>query len=72
MEVDREVYGDRHPEVAAMLNNLGLAWHSLGDSKKAVEYTQQAYTIYQEIFGDQHPKTKLTKDNLEAIKDKNK
>ncbi|MGD2248926.1 MAG: tetratricopeptide repeat protein [Candidatus Methanofastidiosia archaeon] len=72
LEIGREVYGDRHPDVATDLSNLGGAWKSLGDSKKAIEYTQQAYTIFQEVLGDQHPKTKIVKENLQALKDENK
>jgi tetratricopeptide (TPR) repeat protein len=72
LEIDREVYGEKHPDVATRLSNLGSAWYSLGDSKKAIEYTQQAYTIFQEILGDQHPNTKIVKENLEAIKSKYK
>jgi tetratricopeptide (TPR) repeat protein len=66
------IYGETHPYVASTLNNLGSAWLSLGEYKKAIKYTQQAYTICQEVLGDQHPNTKIVKENLEAIKSKNK
>jgi tetratricopeptide (TPR) repeat protein len=71
LDIDREVYGDRHPSVARDLNNLGGAWDSLGDSKKAVGYFEQALDIFREVYGDRHPHTQTIKKNLNYIKRKN-
>ena len=72
LSIDREVYGERHPNVAIDIGNLGLAWNSLGDSKKAIDYFEQAYEIFREFYGDDHPHTKIAKESLDILKDKNK
>ncbi|MGC1122290.1 MAG: tetratricopeptide repeat protein [Candidatus Methanofastidiosia archaeon] len=35
-KIDIEIYGKNHPAVAIDYNNLGGAWNTLGDSKKAI------------------------------------
>jgi len=55
LSVDKEVYGDRHPNVATDLNNIGGAWYALGEQKKALEYYEQALGIDKEVYGDRHP-----------------
>lgn len=67
-KIDREVYGERHPNVVKTLNNLGLAWYDMGKPKKAIEYIQQSHNIFQEFFGDKRPHTKIVKESLNAIK----
>jgi tetratricopeptide (TPR) repeat protein len=54
--------------VAIDYNNLGSAWKTLGDSKKAIEYFEKSYKIFQDIYGDQHPHTKIVKETLDALK----
>jgi hypothetical protein len=46
-----------------------LAWADLGDPRKAIDYMQKAYDIFQEILGNQHPNTKATKEVLDMLKD---
>ncbi|MBA7686091.1 hypothetical protein ES703_94530 [subsurface metagenome] len=70
LSIDKEIYGKRHPNIAAYLNNLGVAWEDLGDSKKAIEYLQRAYHILRESYGDEHPHTKVAKAWLNALKKK--
>jgi tetratricopeptide (TPR) repeat protein len=55
LTIDGEVYGEKHPSVAIDLNNLGSAWDSVGDSKKAVEYFVKASQIFHEALGLDHP-----------------
>ena len=45
LSIDREVYSERHPDVAIDLNNLGGAWQSLGDYDKAIDFYEQALRI---------------------------
>ena len=35
-----------HPEVAQSLNNVGIAYQKLGDTKKGLEYQEQALKMY--------------------------
>jgi tetratricopeptide (TPR) repeat protein len=52
---------------ATMYNNLGGAWKTLGDSKKAIEYCEKSYKIFLDIYGDQHPHTRTVKEALDAL-----
>ncbi len=52
LSIDKEVYGERHPNVAIRLNNVGGAWRVLGDSKKAISYFEQALTFIVGKFHD--------------------
>jgi tetratricopeptide (TPR) repeat protein len=63
------MYGEKHPSVATRLNNLGSAWDSLGDSRKAVECVEKAHQIFHEILGPDHPYTISTKKSLHYLKD---
>ena len=64
LTIDKAVYGDRHPTVAIMLNNIGSAWYALGDAKKAIEYYEQALTIDKEVYGDRHPNVAIDLNNI--------
>jgi tetratricopeptide (TPR) repeat protein len=68
LSIDKEVFGDRHPNVAATLNNIGMAWYDLSDSRRAKEYFQQAYNIFREFYGDEHPHTRTVKEWLDGLK----
>jgi tetratricopeptide (TPR) repeat protein len=70
LSIDKEVYGDRHPNVATTLNNIGLVWDALGDSQRAKGYFQQAYSIFREFYGDEHPDTLIVKEWRNSLKDK--
>lgn len=37
MEIDKEVFGERHPMVAVGYNNLGAAWADLGEHRRTVQ-----------------------------------
>ncbi len=54
LSIDKEVYGERHPNVATDLNNIGSAWYALGCYKKAISYFEQALSIDKEGCGERH------------------
>jgi tetratricopeptide (TPR) repeat protein len=64
LSIGKEVYGERHPNVATTLNNIGGAWDSLGEPKKALEYYEQALAIDKEVYGDKHPSVAATLNNI--------
>jgi tetratricopeptide (TPR) repeat protein len=64
LSIDKEVYGDRHPNVAAYLNNIGEAWRVLGEPKKAIGYYEQALSIDKEVYGDRHPNVATMLNNI--------
>lgn len=63
----KKVYGEKHPNAAASLNNLGSAWRSLGDYPKAIRYIEQALEIRKEICGEAHPQTAASLYNLGKV-----
>ena len=64
LSIGKEVYGDRHPNVATMLNNIGVAWRVLGEPKKALEYLEQALGIDKEVYGERHPDVARDLNNI--------
>ncbi|PXF53672.1 MAG: hypothetical protein C4B56_02030 [Candidatus Methanophagaceae archaeon] len=64
LSIDKAVYGDRHPTVAAMLNNIGGAWYALGNAKKAITYYEQALSIDKAVYGDRHPTVATRLNNI--------
>ena len=50
--------------MATDLNNLGGAWDALGDSKKAIDYYEQALSIDKEVYGERHPAVARDLNNL--------
>ncbi|XP_019614021.1 PREDICTED: uncharacterized protein LOC109461984 [Branchiostoma belcheri] len=56
-EVAKHGEGTPHPDIAASLDNLGLAWSHLGDHRKAISYHEQALQMMRSIHGEdtEHP-----------------
>jgi tetratricopeptide (TPR) repeat protein len=69
LAIYKEVYGDRHPNVAATLSNIGVACTVLGETKKALEYCKQALAIYKEVYGERHLNVATTLSNIGAAWD---
>ncbi len=55
LSIDREVYGNRHHNVATDLNNIGTAWQAIGEHEKAIGYHEQALSIDRAVYGERHP-----------------
>jgi tetratricopeptide (TPR) repeat protein len=66
LTIYKEVYGEKHPNVAATLNNIGSACTVLGEPKKALEYCKQALAIYKEVYGERHRVVATTLNSIGA------
>jgi len=64
LEIDREIFGDTHTDVARDLVGLGLTLDTLGDSRKAVEYYEKALKIDKKVYGENHPDVAAMLNNL--------
>ena len=69
LSIEKDIYGERHPNVATVLNNIGEVWRSLGNPKKAIKYYNQALSIDKEIYGQKHPHVAITINNIGAAWD---
>jgi tetratricopeptide (TPR) repeat protein len=67
LELRKESLGERHPDYAATLNNLGLMYQSAGDQARAEALTRQATAIWKEVLGDTHPDYAASLRNLASI-----
>jgi tetratricopeptide (TPR) repeat protein len=54
MTIWKDIYGEKHQDVATFLNNLGMVWKKLGDHRKAIDYYQEALTIWKDVHGEKH------------------
>jgi len=57
LALDRQIYGERHPDVAEDLINLGAIQLAWGHYKEAEQLNRQALDIIQSFYGKDHPET---------------
>lgn len=60
-------FGPDHFEVAATLNNLGMALANQGNIEEARQIMARALAIKQYLFAADHPEVVLTRRNFEAV-----
>ncbi|MCE5317116.1 MAG: tetratricopeptide repeat protein [Parachlamydia sp.] len=53
-----------HPTLAAVYNNLGLAWVRMGKPKKSFEFYEKALDMYTKIYGENHRDVAMSLNNL--------
>ncbi|MFN9292886.1 MAG: tetratricopeptide repeat protein, partial [Planctomyces sp.] len=54
-EIRKTILGDRHPDYATSLDNLGSLYLSMSDASKAEPLHVQALEIRKAVLGDRHP-----------------
>jgi len=57
LAMDRQLYGERHPNVAEDLINLGAIQTEWGHYSETERYYRQALDIIQNFYGKDHPET---------------
>ena len=65
--IRKEIYGEKHGDVAASYNNLGIVYRNLGQYSKAKEYYEKAFTITKEIYGEKHGNVATSYNNLGIV-----
>jgi tetratricopeptide (TPR) repeat protein len=64
LAICREVFGEKHAETAAGLNNLAFLLKDMGDYAAARPYFEQALAICREVFGEKRGETAASLNNL--------
>ncbi|MHC4108880.1 MAG: tetratricopeptide repeat protein, partial [Planctomycetota bacterium] len=64
LESTRQVHGPHHPEVAAILNNLGQLYAQQEKLDRAEAAYRESLTIYRETLDPDHPRLATTLSNL--------
>ena len=57
-------HGEDHPNVAVLLNNLGVSYVATGAYEKAVVCYERALSIDLLVFGEDHPAVAIDRSNL--------
>ena len=65
--IRKEIYGEKHGDVAASYNNLGAVYRNLGQYSEAKEYYEKALIIRKEIYGEKHGNVAATYNNLGIV-----
>ena len=52
--MQRELLGERHPDIAKSLSNVAWSYGKQGDLRTALEYLEQALAMYRALFGERH------------------
>ena len=67
LNITKTEYGEKHPDVAISLNNIGLVYSDRGDYGKALEYHDEALKIWTELFGQTHPGVAAPLSNIGSV-----
>ena len=70
LALDTEKFGEKHGNVASVLNNIGSIYSKMGDKQNAVASYQKAYDIFADTYGEKHPQATFIKGLLDAEKAK--
>jgi len=66
LEVRLELYGEHHVDVARSYNNIGFAYHLLGENEKSVDNLSEAIRIFEELGEHDHEHYARALTNLGA------
>jgi tetratricopeptide (TPR) repeat protein len=64
LEIDRRVWGDRHPETATTETNLSGLLLAAGRTAESVRMGRLALTTFEATLGNDHPRTAAAASNL--------
>ncbi len=64
LDIQKKVLGEEHPDVAASLSNLGIAYKKQGDVPQALDYYTQSLAIQKKALGEEHPDVAVSLNNL--------
>ena len=68
MNLSLSIYGEYHPNISVIYENLAYVYNSIGDQSRNLEYLEKAFDISKEILGEDHFDTLQLKENIAAVK----
>ncbi|MFN6519327.1 MAG: tetratricopeptide repeat protein [Nostoc sp. CreGUA01] len=67
LEVTKQRFGEKHPNVATSLNNLAALYSSQGRGTEAESLYQQALELRRRLLGEKHPDVAISLNNLALL-----
>ena len=67
LAIEKKIFDEPHPNVAASYNNIGFVYSSQGDYDRALEYYLRALSIRKQVFGESHPDLANSYNNLGSV-----
>jgi len=67
LELQKKLFGNKHPDTAESYNNIGMVYHSIVDLPRALENYNRSLGIFHELFGDKHPDTAASYNNIGVV-----
>ena len=67
LDIQKNIYGNNHPDIAICYNNIGTTKYELGEYDAAIEYFEKALKIQEIIHGDNSPNRATTYQNIGCI-----
>lgn len=67
LELDKKIYGEKHPRIAVDLNNLGRWYENLPQPALAEAYYQKALSMKIALMGEDTVSVAITRMNLAAL-----
>jgi tetratricopeptide (TPR) repeat protein len=64
------LYGQNHPSIADIMNNLGMLLKKEGKYNEALDYLKQAIKISKHYYGQEHPSVGIYLTNIGDIQRK--
>ncbi len=69
LQARKRLLGERHPDVAASLNNLAALLYATGDFAGAEALHREALSAKRELLGEEHPSVAVSLSNLARLLD---
>lgn len=67
LKIDRERWGENHPEVAIGYSNMGSVYEEQGEYEKAKGLYEKSLRIRERVLGEDHPDTASIYNNLGLV-----
>lgn len=67
LKIRKEIFLEKHPDIATCYNNIGLTYAHQADYPLALEFSCNALNIFRETLGHKHPDVAICYNNIGGI-----